>query len=679
MAYIALYRKWRPKSFEDVVGQSHITKTLQKAIDTDKVAHAYLFSGPRGTGKTSTAKIFARAMNCVHGPTSHPCNECEVCRHIMSGESLDVVEIDAASNRSIEDIRTLRETIKFMPAEGHKKIYIIDEVHMLTTEAFNALLKTLEEPPSHVIFILATTEPERIPMTILSRCQRYEFRRITSRDIAERILYIAGQEHIDITKGAAHILAVQADGGMRDALSMLDQCVSNASGTIDEALVRNLLGLIGKDWLFSMTEAIFNGKGDVIIKGVDDIIRMGKEPIVILTEVLEHLRAIMLYQAAPKSDTLSAYDDCMKELAAQAKAVTAEKVFAILQCIQQALLSAKTSPAPRVAVEMGLLMASRTTAEAAAPAGGNTAVVTETVPDAVLDRLTRLEQAVQELRMAPPTPVSYAAVQPEPMPTPAAPVAVAPVEPVVTAPRAIPVQPACPTPTVAPTPGPAASAVPPAPPATGTTKTTAKPVVSAQYQQIWKAACDILNKEKKPAIYSCVRFARVAYIGEGKVIIAFKSPFMVKRSNREDYFSFVDGALGRVLGGTYHMQAFQEGDAELLDYEQGKSSQTTAPVVPEPAAAPPVAPPPVTVPAPKETVPRDLEPKEPVPPQPQPPPTAPETAVAPAPTQPPVEVQPQEATLLQPATVADMSDDERTALEPLLKMVGDCNIYVEHK
>lgn len=261
MAYIALYRKWRPKTFEDVVGQRQITETLQKAIDTDKVAHAYLFSGPRGTGKTSTAKIFARAMNCVHGPTSHPCNTCDVCRHILAGESLDVVEIDAASNRSIEDIRNLRETIKFMPAEGRKKIYIIDEVHMLTTEAFNALLKTLEEPPAHVIFILATTEPEKIPMTILSRCQRYEFRRITSHDIAERILYIADQEHIDITRGAAHILSVQADGGMRDALSLLDQCVSNADGTIDETLVRNLLGLVGRDWLFSWPMPYFPIKG----------------------------------------------------------------------------------------------------------------------------------------------------------------------------------------------------------------------------------------------------------------------------------------------------------------------------------------------------------------------------------------------------------------------------------
>lgn len=359
MAYIALYRKWRPKGFEDVVGQSHITETLQKAIETDKVAHAYLFSGPRGTGKTSTAKIFARAMNCVHGPTAHPCNACEACLHIMSGESLDVVEIDAASNRSIEDIRTLRETIKFMPVEGHKKIYIIDEVHMLTTEAFNALLKTLEEPPAHVIFILATTEPERIPLTILSRCQRYEFRRITSADIAHRLLYVAEQEQIELTKGAAHILAVQADGGMRDALSMFDQCVSNASGAVDEQLVRDLLGLIGKDWLFSLSQAIFDGRSDVIIKGVDDIIQLGKEPRVILTEILAHLRALMLCQAAPGSDTLSAYSDSMGELRKQAQSASPETIFQVVDVLQQALLTAKTSPVPRIAVEMGLLMAAR--------------------------------------------------------------------------------------------------------------------------------------------------------------------------------------------------------------------------------------------------------------------------------------------------------------------------------
>lgn len=621
MAYIALYRKWRPKSFEDVVGQSHITQTLQKAIDTDKVAHAYLFSGPRGTGKTSTAKIFARAMNCVHGPTSHPCNECEVCRHIMSGESLDVVEIDAASNRSIEDIRTLRETIKFMPTEGHKKIYIIDEVHMLTTEAFNALLKTLEEPPSHVIFILATTEPERIPMTILSRCQRYEFRRITSHDIAERLLYVAGQEHIDITKGAAHILAVQADGGMRDALSMLDQCVSNATGTIDEALVRSLLGLIGKDWLFTMADAIFNGKGDVIIKGVDDVIRMGKEPIVILTEVLEHLRAIMLYQAAPKSDTLSAYDDSMKELGAQAKAVDPMQVFAILQQIQTALLAAKTSPAPRVAVEMGLLMASRRATPQMGTQGTDTAV---SVPTALMDRLTKLEQEVQTLQQGQTAePVYEAPAVYTPPPSPPQPMPVP--EPVAESVEAIPAPPP--------------KAVKPTAPA--------KPVVFAQFQQVWKQVCQILKRDKKLAINSCVQSARVVYIGAGKVIIAFNKPFLVKRANKEDYFHVIDRALDQILGGTNHMQAFLEGDDELRDYEQANHTPqpVTAPAAPAEQPAPAPAAPPI---APSEPVPVPV-------------------ADTPAPA------------VLQPATVQDMSDEERTTLEPLLKMVGDCNIYVEHK
>lgn len=660
MAYIALYRKWRPKNFEDVVGQSHITKTLQKAIDTDKVAHAYLFSGPRGTGKTSTAKIFARAMNCVHGPTSHPCNECEVCRHIMSGESLDVVEIDAASNRSIEDIRTLRETIKFMPAEGHKKIYIIDEVHMLTTEAFNALLKTLEEPPSHVIFILATTEPERIPMTILSRCQRYEFRRITSHDIAERILYVASQEHIDITKGAAHILAVQADGGMRDALSMLDQCVSNADGTIDEALVRSLLGLIGKDWLFSMADAVFHSKGEVIIKGIDDIVRMGKEPIVILTEFLEHLRAIMLYQAAPKSDTLSAYDDCMKELGTQAKEINGAKVFAMLQIIQQALLSAKTSPVPRVAVEMGLLMASRATGQETAQA----APVEATVPSDVLDRLTRLEQIVQQgsYTMQQPSvsadevPEDTTYTRPVNVP-PAAPVASAkPVETVVDAP---------------------ANVVPAAKPVTQPkTAGSAKNVSSRQYQGVWKQVCAILDKERKKAILSCVRNGRVVYIGGGEVIVAFKTAFMVKRANREDYFKFVDAALDTILGGKNHMQGYQEGDVELAAYEQKTPPAVQA--VPEPprkevAKQAPVSPvPPVTEPAPEES-------QVPIPnvpaPEPQQSPQVQETSN----TATPEVARPVTPTLLQPASVDDMSPAERAALDPLLKVVGDCNIYVEHK
>lgn len=641
MAYIALYRKWRPKNFEDVVGQSHITETLQKAIDTDKVAHAYLFSGPRGTGKTSTAKIFARAMNCVHGPTSHPCNECEVCRHIMSGESLDVVEIDAASNRSIEDIRTLRETIKFMPAEGHKKIYIIDEVHMLTTEAFNALLKTLEEPPAHVIFILATTEPERIPMTILSRCQRYEFRRITSDDIARRLLYVAGQEQIDLTKGAAHILAVQADGGMRDALSMLDQCVSNTSGTIDEGVVRDLLGLIGKDWLFSLAQAIFDGKGDVIIKDVDDVIHMGKEPRVILTELLAHLRAVMLCQAAPASDTLSAYDDCLDELRKQAGELTAEAVFQVLAILQQALLTAKTSPVPRIAVEMGLLMASRQLTQ---PALVNSYAAGPQAPEKKVKAQSAEKPDVIPVPEEDDYSGGYGLEEAIPFP-----------EDEFTSPGTVPdVRPAAQE-AAAPVPQsvrPAQTAVPaPAPPVVKAAMPAdkagavepvqaARPVESAEYQDVWKKMCAILDKEKKKAVLSCIRNGRVVYIGEGQVIVAFKTAFMVKRANREDYFKFTDAALSQILGGTYHMQGFLEGDAELAGYEKKKSELPDVQVV--------------------ENVPEQ-----------------PEDIPVPAPSQEVTESG--DETAWQPASFDDMDEAERAVLGPLLKNVGDCNIYIENK
>lgn len=651
MAYIALYRKWRPKGFEDVVGQSHITETLQKAIETDKVAHAYLFSGPRGTGKTSTAKIFARAMNCVHGPTAHPCNACEACLHIMSGESLDVVEIDAASNRSIEDIRTLRETIKFMPVEGHKKIYIIDEVHMLTTEAFNALLKTLEEPPAHVIFILATTEPERIPLTILSRCQRYEFRRITSADIAHRLLYVAEQEQIELTKGAAHILAVQADGGMRDALSMFDQCVSNASGAVDEQLVRDLLGLIGKDWLFSLSQAIFDGRSDVIIKGVDDIIQLGKEPRVILTEILAHLRALMLCQAAPGSDTLSAYSDSMGELRKQAQSASPETIFQVVDVLQQALLTAKTSPVPRIAVEMGLLMAARkltqpvtavdTGAHIPQPAPKKQhheaipvpeeddyqsfSAPEETVPFPD-DEFTSVQRMAPSVERTSGKDALFAAVpsrQSNQKPTsPSAEQTAAPAHQDVPETKA-PAQPAA---------------------------SDAAPVVSADYQNVWDKMCAILDKEKKKAVLSCIRNGRVIYIGDGQVIVAFKTAFMVKRANREDYFKLTDEALSSVLGGAYHMQGFLEGDDELKTYEKKKhKSVAAAPVVPE--------------------VPEVVRP-----PEPEPLSEIPETDI-----QAPTALPESDEEVWQPASVDDMNADERAALGPLIKTVGDCNIYIENK
>ena len=229
----ALYRVYRPQKFEDVIGQEHITKTLRNQIDSDNIGHAYLFSGTRGTGKTSTAKIFARAVNCLDSIDQEPCNECEVCRDILSDNIMDVVEIDAASNNSVDDIRELRESVKYSPTKAKYKVYIIDEVHMLSQGAFNALLKTLEEPPSYVIFILATTEPHKIPATILSRCQRFDFKRVTVKDITLRMKRICTEENIEVEDKALNLIARNSQGALRDALSILDQCISFGDSKID--------------------------------------------------------------------------------------------------------------------------------------------------------------------------------------------------------------------------------------------------------------------------------------------------------------------------------------------------------------------------------------------------------------------------------------------------------------
>ena len=300
MAYMALYRKWRPQDFSDLIGQEHISETLSNAITTGKVAHAYLFSGPRGTGKTSTAKILAKALNCEHGPTPSPCNNCVCCQKINDGSFMDVFEIDAASNRGIDEIRDLRETVKFAPVDGRYKVYIIDEVHMLTTEAFNALLKTLEEPPAHVVFILATTEVHKVPVTIQSRCQRYDFKRITQKDILQRLISIAEQMNINVDKEALSIIAIQADGGMRDALSLLDQCLAFTKDklTVDE--VRKVLGLVGHDWIWQITDALSNKDAQTILTILDNVIAQGKEIKQLLNELILHFRSIMLYKASNK-------------------------------------------------------------------------------------------------------------------------------------------------------------------------------------------------------------------------------------------------------------------------------------------------------------------------------------------------------------------------------------------
>ena len=384
MAYQALYREWRPKDFSHVVGQKAIMDTLRNPVINRRIAHAYLFCGSRGTGKTSTAKILAKAINCLSPVNGDPCGECENCLRTDREETLDVIEIDAASNNGVDEMRDLRDTVKYPPQYGSYKVYIIDEVHMLSTSAFNALLKTLEEPPAHIVFILATTEPQKLPETILSRCQRFDFGRISIQDITGRLKEAADGCGAEVSDGALMLIARAAEGGMRDALSLLDMCLGY-SNQVDEALVRSILGTSDTSFLFRFCDALSIQDAGSVFMMIDQLMKEGKDPAVFAKDICGHIRGLLIAKTSPNdlAAVLNITEEEAKEYIAHSESMTFTRLIRILDLYMGLGTEMRYTSSPRMALENISIKCCLKTSD--------------TDEQALSDRITELENKIAEL------------------------------------------------------------------------------------------------------------------------------------------------------------------------------------------------------------------------------------------------------------------------------------------
>lgn len=560
MAYVALYRQWRPQDFDALVGQKAVKTTLKNALASGKIAHAYLFSGPRGTGKTSMARILAKALNCEQGPTAEPCGQCGNCQRIVQGASLDVIEIDAASNTSVDNIRDLREQVAFTPAEGRYKVYIIDEVHMLSTGAFNALLKTLEEPPAHAVFILATTDPQKVPATIQSRCQRFEFRRVTVDEIAEHLAMVAAGSGIEADADALRLIAIQAEGGMRDALSLLDQCGVMAK-RVTVATVREVLGIVGREALHELTGAIGRRQLPQALATLNLLLEQGKDVKQVLTELIEYLRALVLYLAVPDYEEIY-LTDTKEALAELAPLFGRDRLLAAEERLHSAIQELRGSMRPRITAELCLLDLCRVEGSTLAAlsarieqlerqlAGGVMPVYQQTPP---VPAVQQVSAAVQQ----PAAQEDFAAAAQQPIAQ--------------QAPAAEQMQAAKP----APAKKPAAKAQPAADTLAAAVNAAPKPK-SARVQQteeyagdfaagedFWKQALEIMKAEKKNSMVSCAKNGRVFSFANNILQVAFKAPFLADRMNKDDYRKAFEEVLLRLARREIRLEAVIEGKAKL--------------------------------------------------------------------------------------------------------------------